>query len=62
MVEDGFGSLGSRIWYFNDIVVNDGEDCVFTLLNTVSPADVYMTIYYEDGKTYRRLRYSVSGM
>lgn len=62
MVEDGLGSLGSRIWYFNDIVVNEGEDCIFTLLNTVWPADVYMTIYYEDGKTHNRLRYSVSGM
>lgn len=62
MVKDGIGSLGSRIWYFNDIVVNDGEDCMFTLLNTVSTAEVYVTLYFEDGRSLQRLRYNVSGM
>ncbi len=62
MVDDGLGSLGSRIWYFNDFVLEEGEDCWFTILNTASVADVYVSLIFEDGKKLERLRYRVGGM
>lgn len=62
MVEDGQGSLGARIWYFNDIVLEEGEDCWFTLLNTATTAPIYVTLFFENGKTLSRLKYIVGGM
>ncbi len=62
MVEDGQGSLGARIWYFNDIILEEGEDCWFTLLNTAASAPMYVTLIFEDGHALQRLKFNVGGM
>ncbi len=49
MVEDGLGSCGAKNWVFNDVVVEDGGKCVFSILNpTVKTLNVYLDVFYEN--------------